>query len=75
MKAKESRRGPMPILKELLSDLFQEFDAESTSLNESKRIKPTTTADPYSGSPGVAIIEIALDEIALDEMILVNINS
>ena len=33
-------------------------------------MSPTTTAAPYSGRPGLVIMEIALEEIALDEIML-----
>jgi hypothetical protein len=60
-------------LKELLKDLFQCSDAERTSFKERRAISPTTTATPYSGSPGLVIIDIALEEIALEEIMLKSI--
>jgi hypothetical protein len=69
--AKLNSKGIIGKLKELLRRPFQYLDAESTSLRERREIRPTTTADPYWGSPGVVTIEMTLEEIALEEIALV----
>ena len=56
--------------RELRRGFAHRLEAERTSLNDSSRMSPTTTIAPYTGSPGVVSIEIALDEIALDEIAL-----
>ena len=58
------------MLRELLRDLLQCSDAERTSFKERRAMSPTTTATPYSGRPGLVIMEIALEEIALEEIAL-----
>ena len=66
-------KGTIGRLKALLRRPFQNLDAERTSFRESSEISPTTTVDPYWGSPGVVTMEITLEEIALEEIALVEI--
>jgi len=68
--AKLKSKGTIGRLKELLRRTFQYLDAERTSLKERRAISPTTTEDPYRGSPGDVTMEMTVEEIALDEIIL-----
>ncbi len=70
MHIKQTNRGRIAKLKELFKDLFPYSDAERTSFRERRTISPTTAATPYSGSPGLVIIDIVLEEIMLKSVLI-----
>lgn len=70
---KHISKGMIAILKELLRDLLQYFDAERISLKQRRAINPITTAAAYWGSPRSVVSEIALKENALEEIMLISI--
>jgi hypothetical protein len=70
MQAKQTNKGTIARLKELFKDLFQFSDAERTSFKERRTISPTTAATPYSWSPGLVIIDIALEETMLKSILI-----